>query len=146
MTTRRFVADALKEERIFPTNQRYSYHVELFLVNQFEVQTADLSKKQETDLKNLSKNFASEAKKLYVASSRKYDNMVKKSWFDIHIKNPVELLSEKPIPKKKGRKKKAKRGPKEKSYSECGTTQQWVKGQKISDAKYIVFISSKNEQ
>ena len=71
--------------------------------------------------------------------------MVKKSWFDIHIKNPVELPNEqqKSEPKKRGRKKKAKRGPKEKSFSECGTTQQWVKGQKISDANYIVFISSK---
>ena len=152
MATRKFFVTSLEKLNFRPTaktEKDYAFHVKKLMIQKFKINQSEISNEDDAKIEKAAKYFAYKVKCKYVNESRhEYDLMIgtkpgmnsrlkqkNEKWMAEIIKNPIEKPS--PPEVKKGRKKKVKRGPKTKPYSEnkAGGTQQWKKASESNKEK-----------
>ena len=130
MATRKYFVTKLSTDGYRPNNKNYAYCLQRLMVKEFKINQTEISKQDFAKIEYESKDFAAKVKTKYVKEFKyDFERMLdkKRKWFSEKFKNPVEQPT--PPAPKKGRKKKKKRGPKTKPYSQnkSGGTQQWAK-------------------
>ena len=154
MATRKYFVTKLSAEGHRPNHEKYAYFLQQLMIKEFKINEGELSRKDYAKIEHEAIDFASKVRTKYVKEFKyAFERMLdkKKKWFSEIFKNPVEQLS--PPDPKKGRKKKKKRGPKTKPYSQnkSGGTQQWskasssAKGHSLEELIHASILKAKKD-